>query len=82
MFPSVYILVGVILGGSGSNFGAWIGAAYVSLVPPIFSAIGQDSLYVLLSGALLVVLIYLLPGGVVQLGQIFRRRGSRGESQT
>ena len=77
MFPSVYILVGVILGGSGSTVGAWIGAAYVSLAPPIFSAFNQDRLYVLLSGALLVALIYVLPGGLVQLGRFFVRRTPR-----
>jgi branched-chain amino acid transport system permease protein len=74
LFPSVYILVGVILGGSGSTLGAWLGAAYVSLVPPLFSAMGQDRIYVLLSGALLVALIYLLPGGVVQLRHLFLKR--------
>lgn len=74
MFASVYILVGVILGGSSSTVGAWLGAAYVSLAPPLFNALGADRLYVLLSGALLVALIYLLPGGLVQLGNLFRRR--------
>lgn len=74
MFASVYILVGVILGGSSSTVGAWLGAAYVSLAPPLFNALGADRLYVLISGALLVGLIYLLPGGLVQLGSLFRRR--------
>jgi branched-chain amino acid transport system permease protein len=80
LFPSVYILVGVILGGSGSTLGAWIGAAYVSLVPPLFSAVGQDRLYVLLSGALLVALIYLLPGGAVQLKNVFIRGKNTGKA--
>jgi branched-chain amino acid transport system permease protein len=69
MFSSVYILVGVILGGTSSTFGAWLGAAYVSIVPPLFAAMNADRVYVLLSGALLVALIYVLPGGLVQLGQ-------------
>jgi branched-chain amino acid transport system permease protein len=69
MFSSVYILVGVILGGTSSTFGAWLGAAYVSIVPPLFAAVGADRIYVLLSGALLVALIYVMPGGLVQLGQ-------------
>ena len=38
LFDSVYILVGVILGGSGSAVGAWLGAAYISLVPALFAA--------------------------------------------
>lgn len=80
LFPSVYILVGVILGGSGSTLGAWIGAAYVSLVPPLFSALGQDRLYVLLSGALLVALIYLLPGGAVQLKSLFIKTKNAGKA--
>lgn len=73
MFSSVYILVGVILGGTSSTFGAWLGAAYVSIVPPIFAAMNADRVYVLLSGALLVALIYVLPGGLVQLGNLSRR---------
>lgn len=73
MFSSVYILVGVILGGTSSTFGAWLGAAYVSIVPPLFAAADADRLYVLLSGALLVALIYVLPGGLVQLGHLLRR---------
>lgn len=73
MFSSVYILVGVILGGTSSTFGAWLGAAYVSIVPPLFAAMNADRVYVLLSGALLVALIYVLPGGLVQLGHLSRR---------
>lgn len=77
LFSSVYILVGVVLGGTSSTFGAWLGAAYISIVPPIFAAMGADRIYVLLSGALLIALIYALPGGLVQLGQrigqLFRR---------
>ncbi|HEY0187526.1 MAG TPA: branched-chain amino acid ABC transporter permease [Cellulomonas sp.] len=69
LFDSVYILVGVILGGSGSTLGAWLGAAYVSLAPPVFASFGQDRLFVLLSGAILVVLVYLLPGGLVEAGE-------------
>jgi branched-chain amino acid transport system permease protein len=73
MFSSVYILVGVILGGTSSTFGAWLGAAYVSIVPPLFAAVNADRVYVLLSGALLVALIYVLPGGLVQLGHRAKR---------
>ncbi|PSL38341.1 amino acid/amide ABC transporter membrane protein 2 (HAAT family) [Labedella gwakjiensis] len=73
MFSSVYILVGVILGGTSSTFGAWLGAAYVSIVPPLFAAMNAERIYVLLSGALLVALIYVLPGGLVQLGHLAKR---------
>lgn len=73
LFSSVFILVGVILGGTSSTFGAWLGAAYVSIVPALFAAINADRIYVLLSGVLLVALIYVLPGGLVQLGYLSRR---------
>lgn len=82
MFASVYILVGVILGGSSSTFGAWLGAAYISLAPPLFNALGADRLYVLISGALLVALIYLMPGGLVQLGNLFRRTTAKRQTAT
>lgn len=74
LFGSIYILVAVIIGGRRSTLGAWIGAAYVSLVPAVFASINQDRVYLFLSGILLILSVTLLPQGLVSLGQRLGRR--------
>ncbi len=64
LFASVYFLVAVILGGSGSVLGSWLGAAYIVLVPQLFDQLGQPNLYSLVGGAVLVIVALLLPNGV------------------
>jgi branched-chain amino acid transport system permease protein len=65
LFPSVYFLIAVILGGAGRVAGAWLGAAYIVLVPQAFSIIGQPNLFPILGGGVLVVVALLLPGGLM-----------------
>jgi branched-chain amino acid transport system permease protein len=65
LFPSVYFLIAVILGGAGSVFGSWLGAGYIVLVPQAFSLIGQPNLFPILGGGILVVVALLIPGGLV-----------------
>jgi branched-chain amino acid transport system permease protein len=65
LFPSVYFLIAVILGGAGSVAGAWLGAAYIVLVPEAFSLVGQPNLFPILGGGILVVVALLIPGGLV-----------------
>jgi len=68
-FPSVYLLVAVLLGGAGSLTGSWLGAAYVALVPDAFSALGVPNLYSVLGGGVLVAFTLLMPGGLVSVPQ-------------
>lgn len=82
LFPSVYFLVAVILGGSGSVLGSWLGAAYIVLIPQVFNAMGQPNLFPIFGGAVLVLVALLLPGGFVDAGSrlaawIRRRRAGR-----
>lgn len=72
LFSSVYIVVAVLIGGSRSTLGAWVGAAYLTFVPALFSSFGLDRLYVLLSGLLLVLVIRLLPQGIVSPSRRFK----------
>lgn len=65
LFPSVYFLVAVILGGAGSGIGSWLGACYLVLVPQIFTMIGRPNLFPIVGGAILVVVALLLPSGLV-----------------
>lgn len=72
LFASSYLLVAVILGGAGSVTGAWLGAAYVAIVPRLFSSAGLSSSYPLLGGVLLIVIALLAPGGIVGIVQQVR----------
>ena len=78
LFASVYLLVAVVVGGAGSVLGAWVGAAYIVVVPQVFTAVGIPNLYALLGGALLAVVALLAPDGLVGLlRSAFRsRRGA------
>jgi branched-chain amino acid transport system permease protein len=68
LFPSVYFLVAVLLGGAGTVAGAWLGAAYIVLVPQAFAIAGHPNLFPVLGGAVLVLVALLLPDGLVSAG--------------
>lgn len=73
LFASVYLFVAVMVGGAGSVLGAWLGAAYVVLVPQLFTLAGFPNLYALVGGALLAVVALVVPDGIV--GLLRRARG-------
>jgi branched-chain amino acid transport system permease protein len=77
LFPSVYFLIAVILGGAGRVAGSWLGAAYIVLIPQAFSIIGQPNLFPILGGGVLIVVALLLPGGLTD-GVTRLARWSRG----
>ena len=66
-FPSAYLLVGVLLGGAGTLSGAWLGAAYITLVPDVFALLGIPNLYALLGGFVLVIVTLMVPGGLTSV---------------
>jgi branched-chain amino acid transport system permease protein len=68
LFPSVYFLVAVILGGSGKVLGSWLGAIYIVLLPQAFTVMGQPNLFPIAGGAVMVAVAMLLPGGFVDGG--------------
>jgi branched-chain amino acid transport system permease protein len=72
-FPSAYLLVAVLLGGAGSLGGAWLGGAYVALVPDAFNALGVPNMYAVFGGAVLVAFTLLLPGGLASLRPLLVR---------
>lgn len=84
LFASVYLFVAVVVGGAGSVLGAWLGAAYVVVVPQLFTLAGFPNLYAIVGGALLAIIALLAPDGIVGLGrglirQSRKKRGSRAE---
>ncbi|NED56941.1 branched-chain amino acid ABC transporter permease [Micromonospora aurantiaca] len=74
LFASVYLFVAVVIGGAGTVIGAWLGAAYIVLVPELFTLAGQPNLYPIVGGALLAVVALAVPDGIVGLGRGAWRR--------
>jgi branched-chain amino acid transport system permease protein len=67
LFASVFLFVAVVIGGAGTVLGAWLGAAYVVLVPETFNLMGHPNLYALVGGALLTIVALFVPDGMVGL---------------
>ncbi|TFD07599.1 MULTISPECIES: branched-chain amino acid ABC transporter permease [unclassified Cryobacterium] len=63
LFASVFLLAAVVIGGSRSVAGAWMGTAFIVLLPEGFNLIGQPNLYALAGGLLLATTALLLPDG-------------------
>lgn len=77
MFLSIYFLVGVVVGGAGSIWGAFLGAAFIIVVPNVSSDISKaatGTIYALV----LLLLIWRMPNGLwsgtVRLWQAAARR--------
>jgi len=65
LFPSLYILVYVIVGGRRKFAGAIIGAIVLTLIPEVFRVVKEYQPFVFV--ALLFLVIFLLRGGLVTL---------------
>jgi len=63
-FLSISLLVGVVVGGLGTIWGAFFGAAFIQFVPNIADDISKSAPWAVY-GAILIVLIYVAPGGIM-----------------
>lgn len=63
MFLSIYLLVGVVVGGVGSIWGAFLGAAFILVVPNVSSDISKSATGTIYAAALL-LLMWRMPHGV------------------
>jgi len=74
LFFSIFLLLAVALGGAGSIFGAFLGAAFISLLPVALnrSAGMTDGIM----GLTLIVVIAFLPGGISGLVERLRARAA------
>lgn len=72
LFFSIFVILAVILGGSGSLTGAVLGAIFITLMPIALSRTSglTDAVF----GATLLLLLVLLPGGFQQIASRFARR--------
>jgi branched-chain amino acid transport system permease protein len=69
---SIELLVAMVIGGAGSIAGALLGGAFYVVVPDLTNAV-DPSLTALLQGALLLVVLFALPGGLVSLPRVVMR---------
>jgi branched-chain amino acid transport system permease protein len=69
---SIELLVAMVIGGAGSIVGSLLGGAFYVVVPDLTNAI-DPSLTALLQGALLLVVLFVLPGGLVSLPRAVMR---------
>ena len=77
---SISLVAAMVIGGSASIVGSIIGGAYYVLVPQLTNII-DPSLTALLQGAILLAVLFVLPGGLVSLPRALTRgrRRSRAE---
>jgi branched-chain amino acid transport system permease protein len=73
MFLSISLLVGVVVGGIGTLWGALFGAAFIMFVPAVAESISKDAAWGVY-GLVLIVFMFVLPGGVMGLLAQLRSR--------
>lgn len=69
---SIALVAAMVIGGAGSIAGSLLGGAYYVLVPQMTNLI-DPSLTAVLQGALLLAVLFVLPGGLVSLPRRIRR---------
>jgi branched-chain amino acid transport system permease protein len=70
---SISLLAAMVIGGAGSIIGSLLGGAYYVLAPQLTNAV-DSSLTAVLQGIILLVILFVLPGGLVSLPRLWRRR--------
>jgi branched-chain amino acid transport system permease protein len=73
---SISLVAAMVIGGAGSIIGALIGGAYYVFVPQLTNAI-DPNLTTISQGAILLVVLFLLPQGLVSLPRVIRRLSRR-----
>jgi branched-chain amino acid transport system permease protein len=77
MFLSISLLVGIVVGGVGTVSGAFYGAAFIMYVPSAAEKISKAAPWAIY-GAVLILFVFVMPGGVV--GLIRKFTGGREKS--
>jgi branched-chain amino acid transport system permease protein len=70
IFPSIYIMIYVIVGGPQRFAGAVIGAVVLTIIPEAFRAFKEYQPLIFV--AILYLVVFLLPGGLVSLPRYFK----------
>lgn len=72
---SIDLLASMVIGGAGSIVGSLLGGVWYVLVPQLTNLI-DPNITALLQGAILLAVLFILPGGLVSLPRLWRRRGT------
>lgn len=80
MFLSISLLVGIVVGGVGTLWGALFGALFIMFVPNVAEKISKDAAWGVY-GVVLIVFMFVMPGGVMGLLRSVRERFTRAEEQ-
>lgn len=72
---SITLVASMVIGGAGSIIGSLLGGAYYVLTPQLTNLI-DPGLTAVLQGAILLIVLFVLPGGLVSLPRLWRRRRS------
>jgi branched-chain amino acid transport system permease protein len=67
----------MVIGGAGSIIGSLLGGAYYVLAPQLTNLI-DPNLTAALQGAILLLILFILPGGLVSLPRLWRRKRGGG----
>lgn len=80
LFPSIYIVIDMVAGGRKKFIGPIIGAIILTIIPQLFSSFAayQPFFYV----AALYIVLYVMPGGLVDLPMIIKSRLSKMREKT
>lgn len=73
MFLSISLLVGIVVGGVGTISGALYGALFIMFVPSAAEKVSKAAPWAVY-GLVLILFVFVLPGGVAGLVQRLRRR--------
>jgi branched-chain amino acid transport system permease protein len=80
MFLSISLLVGIVVGGVGTIWGAVFGAAFIMFVPSLAEKVSKAAPWAVY-GAVLILVMFTMPSGVVGLYHRLRlRRAHKKES--
>ncbi len=71
---SIELLASMVIGGAGSILGSLLGGVWYVLLPQVTNLI-DPNITAMLQGAILLVVLFILPGGLVSLPSLWRRRG-------
>jgi branched-chain amino acid transport system permease protein len=77
---SIQLVAAMVIGGSASIVGSVLGGAYYVLVPQVTNLV-DPNLTALLQGALLLAVLFVLPGGLVSLPRALVRGRRRSRAQ-
>jgi branched-chain amino acid transport system permease protein len=76
---SIELLTMVVIGGLGSIYGSFLGAALLTLLPEFLR--GANEYDIIIYGGLLMVMVMYMPGGLVRgIPSMFRKVTGRGEA--